>query len=104
MRDRARRRDAHPAADRLHEPRRRRRYLRLLLDVWHLHRWEPDRRRTDAHGRLADVPLAQVAGRDDPPFLDIDVSAQLVGLAEPIARPQRIEIIDMIGWRLVVVG
>ena len=104
MRDGPRRREAHPAADGLHEAGRRAVDLRLGPDVGQLYRGEAERGRPDLHGRRADVALAEMAGVDDSAVLDLDERAQLVRFAEAVARPELLEIIEMIGRRLVVVG
>ena len=67
---------------------------------------EPDRRRSEAHGRGADRAAAEVAAVDDPAVLDLDERPQLVGLAEAVGPAQLLEVArsDLVGWRLVVVG
>src|SRR4030095_11611069 len=93
VRDRTWRRDAHPSADRLDEASRRGGYLGLLLDVRHLDRREPDSGGADANRGLADVALAEITGRHDAAVLDVDVGPQLVRLAEPAPRPQRLDVV-----------
>ena len=95
---------AHPAADRLHESRRCGPDLGFVLDVGQVDRGEPHRGGADPHGRCADVALPEVAGVDDPAVLDLDVRPQLVGLAEPVGRSERLEVFELVRRRLVVVG
>ena len=58
----------------------------------------------DLHGRRADVALAQMPRVHDPAVLDLDERAQLVRLAEAVARSELLEIDETIGRRLVVMG
>ena len=53
------------------------------------------RGRPDLDGRRADVALAEMAGVDDPAVLDLDERAQLVRLAEAVARAELLEIIEI---------
>ena len=96
VRDRPRRRQAHPAADGLDEARRRLADLRLVLDVGKVDGREAHRRRPDAHGRRADMALAEVAGVHDPAVLDLDERPQLVGLAEPVGRAEVLEVLELV--------
>jgi hypothetical protein len=50
------------------------------------------------------VTLAEMAGAHDPAVVDLDEGAQLVRLAEAVARPELLEIVDPVRRRLVVVG
>ena len=74
------------------------------LDVGQLDRGEAQRGRPDLHGRRADVALAEMPGVHDPAVLDLDERAQLVRLAEAVARSELLEIDEAIGRRFVVVG
>ena len=66
-------------------------------------RRKTDGGRTDADGRRADVPLAQVALPDDPSVLDLDERPELVGLAEPVRSAQLFKIVQVVGgWRVVM--
>jgi hypothetical protein len=61
------------------------------------------------HVRHADVATAQVAVADDPAtagtvLLHVDEGPQLVGEPEPVCDPQRLDVVDDIGGRVVVVG
>ena len=98
------RREAHPAADRLHEASRRAVDFRLRPDIGQLDRGEAECGRPDLHGCRADVALAKMSGIHDPAVLDLDERAQLVRLAEAVARSELLEIDEAIGRRLVVVG
>ncbi len=104
MRYRPRRRQAHPAADRLDEADGRVADLGLGLDVGQLDRGEAHGGRPDPDGRRADVSLAEMTGAHDPPVLDLDERAQLVRLAEPVARPEILEAVQPVGRRVIVVG
>ena len=50
------------------------------------------------------MALAEVAGVHDAAVLDLDEGAQLVRLAELVARSQLLEIVEVIRRRVVVVG
>ena len=41
---------------------------------------------------------------DDPTAVDLDPALELVGLSEAIGIPQLVEIVEHLGWRLVVMG
>ncbi len=55
---------------------------------------EPDGSRADADGRGPDVALAEMAGADDAAVLDLDERPQLVRFAEPIRRPELLEVLE----------
>ena len=65
---------------------------------------EPHRGGPDLDRRRADVALAEMPGVHDPAVVDLDERPQLVGLAEPVARPERLEIVEPVRRRLVVMG
>ena len=102
--DRPRCRQAHPSAHRLDETDGRGTDLRVGPDIRQVHGRKPDGGRADADRRRADVPLPQVAVPDDPSILDLDERPKLVGLAEPIGLPKLLEILEVVGRGLVVVG
>jgi hypothetical protein len=52
----------------------------------------------------ADVAAAAVAVVDDLAVLHLDPSAEFVGEAEPVGEPQLLEVLDHVGWGVVVVG
>lgn len=54
-------------------------------------RGKPQRRGANLDGRRADVALAKVAGVHDPAILDLDECAELVCLAEAVARAELVE-------------
>jgi hypothetical protein len=57
-----------------------------------------------ADGRGADVAAPKVPGVHDPTVLDLDERPELVRLAEPIRRPELLEVGQGVRRRLVVVG
>ena len=101
MRHGPRRREAHPAADRLDETNGRGADLRLVLDVRQMDGWEPQGRRADPDGRRSDVALPEMTGPHDPAVLDLDERPQLVRFAKAVARPEQLEILQPIWRRLV---
>ena len=85
---RSRRREAHAPADRLDEAGRRWAHLGFGLDIRQLDRGKAHGGRSDLDRRRADVALTEMAGVHDAPVLDVDERAQLVRLAEAVARPE----------------
>src|SRR5207247_8638231 len=65
---------------------------------------EADRGRAEPHGRRPDVSAAEIPLVDDPAVLDVDERPQLVGFPEAIGLAERLEVVDLCRWRLVVVG
>ena len=49
-------------------------------------------------------PWPEVAVADDPSVLDLDERPELVRLAEPIRPAKLLEVVELVGRRLVVVG
>jgi hypothetical protein len=68
-----------------------------VLDVRQVDRRESHGRRADADRRGADVTLPEVAGVHDPAVVDLDERPQLVRLAEPIGRPELLEVLERVG-------
>lgn len=69
-----------------------------------MHGREPDGRRTDSDGRGADVALPEMPVPDDPSVVNFDERPELVRLAKPIRPAKLLEVLQLVGRRLVVVG
>ena len=79
--------------------------LRLVLDRRQRDRGDAQLSRAELEARYADVPSAQVAAICDVALVaELDERPQLVGLAERVCLPQRVEILDHARRRVVVVG
>jgi hypothetical protein len=78
--------------------------LRLGLQQRVLHRGEGDLARAELDAGDADAALAGVALVDDLAVIDLDPGLELVRLAEEIVLVQRLEVVDPVGRRFVVVG
>ena len=104
MRHRPRRRQAHPAADRLHEAGRRGADLGL---GWMSGRWTAGKRSAAGPTRTVVAPMwpwPRWPAFDDPAVFDLDERPQLVRLAEAVGRPELLEVLEALGRRFVVVG
>ena len=107
MGDPPRRRQARTSARRLHEADPAVAHLGLGLEVGQAEGGEGDVPQAHTDAGDADVAAARVAEAHDPAapvavVLDLDVGAELVGEAEAVRHPQRLEVLDDVGGRFVV--
>jgi hypothetical protein len=102
--DAPRRRRARSAAGRLHEPDPAVADLGRGPHVGEGHRGEGQVARAEPQGGAADQAAAGVAMADDAAVLDLDPGAQLVGEPEAVGRLERLQVLQHLGGRRVVVG
>ncbi len=102
--DAPRRRRARAAAGRLHEPDPAVAALGRRAHVGEGHGGEGQVARAEPQGRAADLAAAGMAVADDAAVLDLDPGAQLVGEPEAVGGLERLQVLEHLGGRGVVVG
>ena len=85
------------SADRLHESSRRWRQLHGLADVVEGDRRKRGLLRPDGDGGRAHQASAVVAGVDDRAVDHLDPADEMIGEAEPVGGPERVEVFDWSG-------
>ncbi len=94
-----------PAADGLHEPHPAVSELWITLEVGELDRLEAVAQPGQPDGGGAHQAAAVIAGAGDPArAVHLDPAAQDIGDPEPVRDPQRLDVAELAGRRIVVVG
>jgi len=96
--------EAGPTSRRLDESDRTLAHVRRLLEDGERHRLELVMEPGHSHRRRSHEAAPEVTAPGHPAVLDVHPRRQDIGEAEPIGHPQVLEVLDVVGRRLVVVG